>query len=86
MTRNGEMSVGHLDAAAGDKIFIPPGGQVPLVVRQNSKDHVLIGERYLDGFRGGEAVSVIDEDDEKIDTIALALIPCLVSRIAAAPQ
>ncbi|KAL9111612.1 MAG: hypothetical protein Q9187_007894 [Circinaria calcarea] len=67
ITEKGFMGLVPNCAEVGDRIFIPVGSKVPLVLRaKNDNTFLLVGETYIHGIMDGEALKFPDFCPEKI--------------------
>jgi hypothetical protein len=56
VTREGRMGIGATGTEPGDLIFVLFGGGVPYILRRQDSAFLLVGESYVRGLMGGEAV------------------------------
>lgn len=56
VTREGRMGIGPTGTESGDLIFVLFGGGVPYILRRQDSAFLLVGESYVRGLMGGEAV------------------------------
>lgn len=73
LTTTGVIGLTPEQAREGDRICIPLGCSVPLVVREregadgSSRDVVIVGEAYVDGFMYGRAIELVEEGELDLD-------------------
>jgi hypothetical protein len=60
ITRTGYMGVGPWNAQVGDKIFLPLGCSVPLMIRATGGNSELVGDTYVCGMMQGEMVQKLE--------------------------
>jgi hypothetical protein len=80
-TANGWLGMGPSSLQAGDKIFVVPGANAPLIMRRLDPGHYqVIGEAYIHGIMHGEAVTenvktteihLGNDTDARVDAILL---------------
>lgn len=63
-TEQGDLGIAHEGARVGDEVVVVPGAAVPFVVREvEDGAYALIGEAFVHGVMGGEALEGIDSLD-----------------------
>jgi hypothetical protein len=80
-TGNGWLGMGPSSLRAGDKVFVVPGANAPLIMRRLDPGHYqVIGEAYIHGIMHGEAVTenaktteihLGNDADARVDAILL---------------
>jgi len=72
VTRTGYMGVGPWNAQAGDKIFLPLGCSVPLIVRSAGLDNFkLVGDTYVCGMMQGEMVQKLESGLFDLESVTI---------------
>ncbi|KAH8767821.1 heterokaryon incompatibility protein-domain-containing protein [Hyaloscypha finlandica] len=65
----GFMGLAKFRAQATDKICILLGASVPFVLRKVDDHYLLVGEAYIRGLMGGEAIIMMQKEEVKVETI-----------------
>ena len=56
LSKQGYIGLARYDVREGDQIYILHGGQVPFILRQEGRYHVIKGECYIHDLRDGESM------------------------------
>ena len=76
ITSKGFIGLGSQTVEAGDKIYLLFGAEVPIMLRQDGAEFVLLGECYVHGLMNGEGLvaarSQADPNHDPIDIAWLA--------------
>jgi hypothetical protein len=71
VTEHGYIGLAAATAQRGDSVAVLLGGDVPYTLRSKGQAYELIGECYVHGIMGGEAVSDFDKAGKDFDEIVL---------------
>ncbi|GAW20849.1 hypothetical protein ANO14919_103610 [Xylariales sp. No.14919] len=63
MTLEGRMGIGPTGTQPGDLVFVLFGGGVPYILRKQESGFYFVGESYIHGLMGGEAVQAWQRDE-----------------------
>ena len=66
VTRRGYMGWVPLASQPGDFIIVLYGGPMPLIVRANNGNYLLLGASYIEGLMNGEALRLEDAGQEEV--------------------
>jgi hypothetical protein len=61
-TKSGFIGLAPPEAKPGDIVAILVGAPVPLILRKRGDQYILIGECYVHGVMGGEALGHLSEE------------------------
>jgi hypothetical protein len=70
-TEKGYLGTTTVAAKGGDRIYVVLGCSYPVLVREDGEVFKVVGECYLDGAMGGEALQHVDQGECQVEPIHL---------------
>lgn len=71
VTFEGRMGIGPTGTQSGDLVFVLFGGGVPYILRTCESGFLFVGESYIHGLMGGEAVRAWEQGELAEESVAL---------------
>lgn len=71
VTREGRLGIGPPGTQPGDMVYVLFGGEVPYVLRTQGSRFLFVGESYIHGLMGGEAIQAWERHDLEEEILEL---------------